>query len=73
VSVTKGGAGAWWVGVLGRDTRLIVSLASITLFTVGSAIVAISNTIGLLIGMRVVQAAGWALPFYSFPSPNSFA
>ena len=29
------------------------------LFIVGSAIVAISKTIGLVIGMRVVQAAGY--------------
>jgi hypothetical protein len=36
----------------------LVYLVSITLFTVGSAIVAISNTIGLLIGMRMVRAAG---------------
>ena len=36
----------------------LVYLVSITLFTVGSAIVAISNTIGLVIGMRMVQAAG---------------
>lgn len=36
----------------------LVYLLSITLFTVGSAIVAISKTIGLVIGMRVVQAAG---------------
>ena len=35
-----------------------VYLVSITLFTVGSAIVAISKTIGLVIGMRVVQAVG---------------
>ena len=38
--------------------RQLVYLLSITLFTVGSVIVAISKTIGLVIGMRVVQAAG---------------
>lgn len=35
-----------------------VYLISIALFTAGSAIVAISKTIGLVIGMRVVQAVG---------------
>jgi multidrug resistance protein len=46
-----------WSAVSEIKGRKLVYLASITLFTVGSAIVAISNTIGLLIGMRVVQAA----------------
>ena len=36
----------------------LVYLVSITLFVVGSAIVATSKTIGLVIGMRVVQAVG---------------
>ncbi|KAF8546911.1 MFS general substrate transporter [Imleria badia] len=47
-----------WSAVSEIKGRKLVYLLSITLFTVGSAIVAISKTIGLVIGMRVVQAAG---------------
>ncbi|KAG9315514.1 vacuolar DHA amino acid exporter [Chiua virens] len=47
-----------WSAISEIKGRKLVYLASITLFTVGSAIVAVSKTIGLVIGMRVVQAAG---------------
>jgi hypothetical protein len=36
-----------------------VYLLSIALFVIGSAIVAVSRTIGLVIGMRIVQGAGY--------------
>ncbi|EIW78222.1 vacuolar DHA amino acid exporter [Coniophora puteana RWD-64-598 SS2] len=38
--------------------RKLVYIASITIFTVASAIVAIARSIGLVIGMRVLQGAG---------------
>ncbi|KAF8441022.1 major facilitator superfamily domain-containing protein [Boletus edulis BED1] len=47
-----------WSAVSEIKGRKFVYLISIMLFTVGSAIVAISKTIGLVIGMRVIQAAG---------------
>lgn len=37
----------------------VVYLSSMSLFIVGSAIVAISKSICLVIGMRAAQAAGW--------------
>ncbi|KIJ60300.1 hypothetical protein HYDPIDRAFT_117385 [Hydnomerulius pinastri MD-312] len=47
-----------WSAVSEIKGRKLVYLLSVTLFTVGSAIVAVSRTIGLVIGMRVIQAAG---------------
>lgn len=37
----------------------VVYLSSMSLFVVGSAVVATSKTIGLVIGMRALQAMGW--------------
>lgn len=43
--------------------RKLVYLLSIALFIIGSAIVAVSRTIGLVIGMRIVQGAGSSAVF----------
>jgi hypothetical protein len=43
----------------------LVYLLSLALFTLGSAIVAVSRSIGLVIGMRIVQAAGYGI--FLFP------
>jgi len=47
-----------WSAVSEIKGRKLVYLVSVVLFTVASAIVATSKTIGLVIGMRVVQAVG---------------
>ncbi|KAF8441027.1 vacuolar DHA amino acid exporter [Boletus edulis BED1] len=47
-----------WSALSEIKGRKLVYLLSMTLFTAGSAVVAISKTIGLVIGMRVIQAAG---------------
>jgi MFS family permease len=44
--------------VCSYDRAQFVYLLSIALFIIGSAIVAVSRNIGLMISMRVVQAAG---------------
>jgi MFS family permease len=55
-------------------TIQVVYLLSMLLFTVGSAVVATSTSIGLVIGMRALQAAGWVhscyLIFYVFFDPT---
>lgn len=47
-----------WSAISEIKGRKTVYLFSIALFTLGSAIVAVSRTIGLVIGMRILQAAG---------------
>ncbi|KAF7968295.1 hypothetical protein HWV62_31041 [Athelia sp. TMB] len=47
-----------WAAISEIKGRKIVYLASFAIFAIGSAIVAVSQSIGLLIGMRIVQAAG---------------
>ncbi|KAG2352994.1 MFS general substrate transporter [Suillus spraguei] len=47
-----------WSAISEIKGRKFVYLLSIALFMIGSAIVAVSRTIGLVIGMRIVQAAG---------------
>lgn len=47
-----------WSAVSEIKGRKLVYLASVSFFTLGSAIVAISKSIGLLIGMRILQAIG---------------
>lgn len=47
-----------WSTVSEIKGRKLVYLASVSFFTLGSAIVAISKSIGLLIGMRILQAIG---------------
>ncbi|KAG2066210.1 MFS general substrate transporter, partial [Suillus decipiens] len=47
-----------WSAISEIKGRKFVYLLSIALFIIGSAIVAVSRTIGLLIGMRVVQSVG---------------
>ncbi|KAG6336870.1 hypothetical protein ID866_2228 [Astraeus odoratus] len=47
-----------WSAVSEIKGRKLVYLLSVSLFTLGSAIVAVSKDIGLVIGMRVVQAIG---------------
>ncbi|KAG1797872.1 major facilitator superfamily domain-containing protein [Suillus plorans] len=47
-----------WSAISEIKGRKIVYLFSIALFTLGSVIVAISRTIGVLIGMRILQGAG---------------
>ncbi|KAH0832263.1 MFS general substrate transporter [Lanmaoa asiatica] len=56
--LVQGNCPVVWSAVSEIKGRRLVYLLSITLFTLGSVIVAISKTIGLVIGMRVVQAAG---------------
>lgn len=54
-----------WSAISEIKGRKLVYLLSIALFIIGSAVVAVSRTIGLVIGMRIVQAAGssavWAI------------
>ncbi|KAG2145187.1 MFS general substrate transporter [Suillus clintonianus] len=54
-----------WSAISEIKGRKLVYLLSIALFILGSAIVAVSRTIGLVIGMRIVQGAGssavWAI------------
>ncbi|EGN98142.1 hypothetical protein SERLA73DRAFT_55283 [Serpula lacrymans var. lacrymans S7.3] len=47
-----------WSAISEIKGRMLVYVLSISLFTIGSIVVATSNTIGLLIGMRILQAAG---------------
>ncbi|KAG1763051.1 MFS general substrate transporter [Suillus occidentalis] len=47
-----------WSAISEIKGRKTVYLFSIALFTLGSAIVAVSRTIGLVIGMRILQAVG---------------
>jgi MFS family permease len=48
-----------WSAISEVKGRKVVYLSSMSLFIVGSAIVATSRTIGLIIGMRALQAVGW--------------
>ncbi|KAG1887567.1 MFS general substrate transporter [Suillus subluteus] len=52
-----------WSAISEIKGRKLVYLLSIALFIIGSAIVAVSRTIGLVIGMRIVQAAGSSAVF----------
>ncbi|KAG2351278.1 hypothetical protein BDR07DRAFT_1320497 [Suillus spraguei] len=52
-----------WSAISEIKGRKFVYLLSIALFIIGSAIVAVSKTIGLVIGMRIVQAAGSSAVF----------
>ncbi|KAG1859148.1 vacuolar DHA amino acid exporter [Suillus tomentosus] len=52
-----------WSAIGEIKGRKLVYLLSIALFIIGSAIVAVSRTIGLLIGMRIVQATGSSAVF----------
>ncbi|KAG1815133.1 MFS general substrate transporter [Suillus subaureus] len=52
-----------WSAISEIKGRKFVYLLSIALFIIGSAIVAVSRTIGLVIGMRIVQAAGSSAVF----------
>lgn len=59
----QGPKGAAWFTLPCKRAETIaqvVYVASMALFTIGCAIVAISKSIGLLIGMRCLQAAGSA-------------
>ncbi|KAG2101533.1 vacuolar DHA amino acid exporter [Suillus cothurnatus] len=47
-----------WSAISEIKGRKTVYLFSVALFTLGSAIVAVSRTIGLVIGMRILQGAG---------------
>ncbi|KAG1815121.1 MFS general substrate transporter [Suillus subaureus] len=52
-----------WSAISEIKGRKFAYLLSITLFILGSAIVAVSRTIGLVIGMRIVQAVGSSAVF----------
>lgn len=52
-----------WSAISEIKGRKFVYLLSIALFIIGSAIVAVSRNIGLMISMRVVQAAGSSAVF----------
>ncbi|KAG1841797.1 vacuolar DHA amino acid exporter, partial [Suillus subalutaceus] len=52
-----------WSAISEIKGRKFAYLLSIALFIIGSAIVAVSRTIGLVIGMRIVQAAGSSAVF----------
>ncbi|EIW78231.1 MFS general substrate transporter [Coniophora puteana RWD-64-598 SS2] len=54
----QGSAPLFWSTLSEIKGRKLVYLVSIAIFIVTTAIVAISRTIGLVIGMRVLQAAG---------------
>lgn len=47
-----------WLSEISYTTQAVY-LSSMSLFIVGSAVVATSRTIGLIIGMRALQAVGW--------------
>ncbi|KAG0704805.1 vacuolar DHA amino acid exporter [Suillus ampliporus] len=47
-----------WSAISEIKGRKLVYLFSVALFTLGSVIVAVSRTIGLVIGMRILQGAG---------------
>lgn len=47
----------------------VVYLLSMSLFIIGSAVVSVSKCIGLVIAMRVVQAAGQVCVFMGTLSP----
>ncbi|KAG2034587.1 MFS general substrate transporter [Suillus americanus] len=47
-----------WSAISEIKGRKMVYLCSVALFALGSAIVAVSRTIGLLIGMRILQGVG---------------
>ncbi|KIJ09032.1 Drug:H+ antiporter-1 family protein [Paxillus involutus ATCC 200175] len=47
-----------WSAISEIKGRKLVYLVSVTLFTLGSVVVAVSKTIGVVIGMRVIQGAG---------------
>ncbi|KAG2120071.1 MFS general substrate transporter [Suillus cothurnatus] len=52
-----------WSSISEIKGRKLVYLLSIALFIIGSSTVAISRTIGLVIGMRIVQGAGSSAVF----------
>ncbi|KAG1731690.1 MFS general substrate transporter [Suillus lakei] len=52
-----------WSAISEIKGRKLVYLLSVALFILGSAIVAVSKTIGLVIGMRIVQGAGSSAVF----------
>ncbi|KAG1884448.1 MFS general substrate transporter [Suillus subluteus] len=52
-----------WSAISEIKGRKLVYLLSIALFIIGSSIVAMSRTIGLVIGMRIVQGAGSSAVF----------
>ncbi|KAG1900320.1 MFS general substrate transporter [Suillus fuscotomentosus] len=52
-----------WSAIGEIKGRKLVYLLSTALFIIGSAIVAVSKTIGLVIGMRIVQATGSSAVF----------
>ncbi|KAF9220514.1 vacuolar DHA amino acid exporter [Gyrodon lividus] len=56
--IVQGNFPVIWSAVSEIKGRKVVYLLSVSLFTVGSVVVAVSKTIGLLIGMRAIQAAG---------------
>ncbi|KAI6166681.1 vacuolar DHA amino acid exporter [Pisolithus thermaeus] len=56
--LAQGNFPVFWSAVSEIKGRKLVYLVSIVLFILGSATVAVSKTIGLLIGMRIVQATG---------------
>lgn len=56
--LTQGNFPVIWSAISEIKGRKTVYLFSIALFTLGSAIVAVSRTIGLVIGMRILQAVG---------------
>ncbi|KAG1898226.1 major facilitator superfamily domain-containing protein [Suillus fuscotomentosus] len=56
--LVQGNFPVMWSAISEIKGRKMVYLFSIALFTLGSVIVAISRTIGLLIGMRILQGAG---------------
>lgn len=56
--LVQGVPGLVWSAISEIKGRKFVYVSSLTLFVVASAVVAASKTIGLVIGMRAVQAAG---------------
>lgn len=56
--LVQGVPGLIWSAISEIKGRKFVYVSSVALFVVASAIVAVSKTIGLVIGMRALQAAG---------------
>ncbi|KAF9230561.1 MFS general substrate transporter [Melanogaster broomeanus] len=62
-TLAQGNFPAIWSAVSEFKGRKLVYLFSVALFILGSVIVAVSRNIGLVIGMRVIQAAGSSAVF----------
>ncbi|KAF9015829.1 MFS general substrate transporter [Hymenopellis radicata] len=66
----QGSAPLLWSAISEVKGRRFVYLVSVAIFFAGSVVVATSKSIGLVIGMRILQAAGCANPYRVFKRGN---